>query len=158
MTFCTTVGGVSAVTESGVSGFTALFLVCFFAAAFIMRIVSSAGYRKSVVVSVVVDEREYTFDALCDTGSSAVDPLTGIPAIIVRSGIMKEIENELFDGSGRLRIRLIPVSGIGGECVLTGFVPDSVMIDGQKKEAVIAVMKHHGDFSGFSGIIPAALC
>jgi len=158
MTFCTTVGGVSVVSDSGASAFTVLFLICFAASSVIIRIVSSTGHRKSAVVSVVADGREYSFAALCDTGSSAADPITGIPVIIVRSGIMQEIENEMLGCSGRLRIRMIPVSGIGGECVLTGFIPDSVKIDGKEKEAVIAVMKQRGDFSGYSGIIPAALC
>ena len=158
MTFCLSHGGVVTENEGGSSVFTVLFLICYAAASVIMRIFSNSVRRKSVSVTVISDNREYTFDAMCDTGCSAADPLTGIPAIIVSRGVMKKIEDELMNSPERLRIRMIPVSGIGGECILRGFVPDSVKIDGQEREAVIAVMNRFGDFSGFSGIIPAALC
>lgn len=133
-----------------------------------MRLISRFGRRRTVRIRVSMNDRTTEFTALCDSGNLASDPMTARPAILADESVIRPVIPELC-GSGadvpehlRTRIRMIPVKGIDGAKLLTGFVPDSVAVvtDGKERrcDAVIAVADLGSTFfGGYPANAPAAI-
>lgn len=138
--------------------FLPTFAVCFVLTSALMRFYDSAKSKKSAQVTVESAGVSYSFRALCDSGSFVTDPISGKPVILVRCGVLIEFEKMLEWDVCTLRLRMIPVEGVGGSCVLKGFVPDRVTVNDVMRDAVIAIHRERETFSGYDGILPAALC
>jgi len=143
--------------NSGIA-FVSLVLICFAVLSASVRIFQKYRAKKSSAVTVEVCGERYTFRALCDSGSFVSDPISGLPVIIVRSGILLAAESRLSDSECSLRIRIIPLRGIGGESVNIGFIPEKITVGEIETKAVVLIMKNTDQFAGFDGILPAVLC
>ncbi|MBR4880724.1 MAG: sigma-E processing peptidase SpoIIGA [Clostridia bacterium] len=138
-------------------GTTVLFLgstLCLLA----VKAISHFKKHKILRISVTVEGRVAVFDALCDSGNLVSDPMTGIPVIIADRSVLRGIVPELCTSPLSVpphlstKIRMIPVKGIGGGGLMTGFIPDSVSVtdsSGERKcTAVIAVSDLGENFFG----------
>lgn len=139
------------------NSFLPAFAACFFVSIGLTRFFSSVGAKKSVTVEIEAAGKTCIFEALCDSGSFATEPISGLPVIIVSSTAAREWSEMLKREQCPLKLRMIPIHGIGGESLLRGFIPDSTLIDGRKVEAVIALQDSQG-FAGCDAIAPSVLC
>ena len=134
------------------------------------RIFRKSASKRDALIEVRLNGKEKRLEGFIDTGCELRDPLTGKDALIVKFSVLREIIPpgclSLFrDGSFPenrtaypLRLRLIPARGIGGgQTLLFGFAADSVKIDGEEKDCVVAVDTSGGDFNGKAALIPSSL-
>ena len=143
----------------GAGDFTLPFALCAAAASFGVRLFSSRKAKRSAEVTVCVGTEVLHVQSLCDSGSFLTEPISSLPVIIVCERELGEIGVRLSDSVPcGLKLRLVPVKGIGGERLLRGFVPDKVTLDGREVDAVIASDTESSDFSGYGGIVPSVLC
>lgn len=144
----------------GVGGdFAIPFAMCAAIASFGMRLFSVHRAKRSAEVKIHVNGSVFCVSSLCDSGSFLAEPISSLPVIIVCEGELGEVGTRLRkDVPKGLKLRLIPVRGIGGERVLRGFIPDMVTLDGREVEAVIASDGENTNFSGYGGIVPSVLC
>lgn len=156
MTFLLSLG--EPVYMSGGNNFLPSFAACFFVSIGMTRLFSTAKSKRCARVVVEALGQKCAFEALCDSGSFASEPISGKPVIIVRKTVLGEWSDKLASDACSLRLRMIPLHGIGGDCLLRGFLPDKVTVDGREVAAVIAIQESTGDFSGYDGIVPAVLC
>lgn len=145
-------------TDSAASGFMPLFVLCFILSWWILRLFLSGSKQKTAKIEIELGGDVYKFCGIYDSGSFVTEPITGKPVIIVKSGIIRKIADELERPNCLYRMRLIPAGGLGGDVMLKGFVPDKVRLDGIEVDAVIAIDKRGGKFCGQDGLIPSALC
>lgn len=138
--------------------FTPAFAVCLFASIGLIRLFSSSGSKKNAHVTIEALGISHTFEALCDSGSFASEPISGLPVIIVRKSTMADLAAMLEQTECPLRLRMIPLKGIGGDCLLRGFLPDKVIVEGRETAAVVAVQNNSSTFAGYDGVLPSALC
>ena len=136
-------------------GFPAVYALCLIGAILFTRI--EGARRRTKTATVIWSAGPYggSFTALCDSGSFAADPISGRAAILVKKEALGGITMALANPEAGLHYRLIPIAGVCGEKLLSGFVPDSVTVNGRKVEAVLAVAD--SDFAGYDGLIPAVL-
>ncbi len=148
------------------AGGTALLFVGSTLCLLIIRVFSRFSRRKTVRVRIEFDGKQASFTALCDSGNLAADPLSARPVILADRSVIRTAVPELSpaDIPDKLsaRIRMIPVKGIGGGGMLTGFIPDSVWVTagGREKrcDAVIAVTDSGSTFfGGYPANLPASL-
>lgn len=156
MTFLLSLGEPVYTSEN--RSFLPAFAVCLFISLGMTRHFSSQRTKRSLTVTAWANGTAKTFSALCDSGSFASEPISGLPVIIVKSSAVYEWSRQLRSEVCPLRLRMVPLHGIGGDCLLTGFLPDKVMIGGREVSAVIAVQESGADFAGYDAVLPAALC
>lgn len=156
MTFLLSLGEPVYMSEN--NSFLPAFAACFIISVGLTRLFSSAKSKRRASVTVEVLGNSRTVEALCDSGSFAAEPISGKPVIIVRRSALGEWSDMLVSDACPLKLRMIPLNGIGGGCLLRGFLPDKVTVDGREVEAVIAVREGAEDFAGYDAIVPARLC
>ncbi len=124
-------------------------------------------------VSLVIGDRghELTLSAMCDSGNLLEEPIGHLPVIVLGKEAMlsllppslsraffdKDLAAERVDPRYLTRLRFIPVSTVGHEGLLRGYIPDYVTIGGEKKRACVALDEENGDFGGFEAIVPSSL-
>lgn len=128
----------------------------------------SVRSEKNAKISVFYLEREFSFDALVDTGNLAVDPLDKTPVMLINSKLCKMIFGfkitketvETCDSEIKKRIRIIPASFGGNKKILYGIKPDSAYVITKKRKekisVIIAVNNEENDFGGYDALIPFA--
>lgn len=150
------------------SGNTALLFAGSTLCVIFMRIFSRFGRRKTVRLRVSFGGRTTEFTALCDSGNLAADPMSARPAILADSSVIRSVIPEYGTPAAdlpehiRTKLRMIPVKGVGGGGMLTGFIPDSlwVVTDGRERrcDAVIAVSDFGSMFfGGYPANAPTAI-
>ncbi len=137
---------------------------------------------RALRVTVFLDGKGVSFDALLDSGNLLSDPLSGRRVIIASSaslvGLMEtNVLKTLSKGEAALsflpssisrRVRLIPVHGIGGDRLLVGILPDRILIaetDARKHakgaRSIDAILAIDGDakdgYGGYGGVVPTGL-
>ncbi len=168
----TALSGCGEPVFSGGDGYPAAYLVCA-AVSFLwtrLRRGSAVGEARTVRVRIEAAGFCAEFTGLCDTGSGAADPIGGLPAILVKRKALPELADLLVrtaagEKTGRqVRLRMIPVRGVGGERLLCGFLPEKVRIGDTDVAAAVAVdpEEENGPFpDGYAGadaLVPGALC
>ncbi len=138
--------------------FYSAFLLCVLLSSAVLRLFQNGLSKKSADVSVRIGDRTASFRALCDSGSFLREPISGAPVILAGKGTLGEMGEHLWEPDSGMPVRMIPAEGIGGGCLLAGFVPDSVVLNGKEVEAVIAVDRERRTYGGLDGIVPAVLC
>ncbi|GHV05432.1 hypothetical protein FACS1894217_02290 [Clostridia bacterium] len=114
-----------------------------------------AGKSKIVRVSVTLNSRETSFDALVDTGHGLTDPVSGQPIIVadaacVASLLPAEVRRQLDERSLSNPIglfqrvnggmfRLVPYQTIGAKSFLLAFRPDRLTVAGEDSRALVAI-------------------
>lgn len=124
----------------------------------VVRLFRARSTRENEEIKITVGDVTYTVTGLCDSGSFAVEPISGLPVIIVKSSVLSGVNRELHSPDCRFKIRLIPTNSVSGSRLLYGFVPDNIFIGGNEVAAVVAIDDSGGTFSDNMAIIPAALC
>lgn len=156
MTFVLSLGEPVYMAEN--NNFIPAFAACFFISIGLTRLFSSAKSKKSACVTVEAAGTTHKFEALCDSGSFAAEPISGLPVIIVRKTAIGDWSDKLEEIPCPLKLRMIPLHGVGGDCLLRGFLPEKITVNEREVRAVIAVQDNTAHFAGFDGIIPAAIC
>lgn len=122
---------------------------------------------KSAPITVTLGERQSRGEALCDSGNLLCELISGLPVVLLspmmasevmsEAGFAAAISEDVFDAMGEVqeKLRIIPASGIGGDEMLIGFIPDSLTVDGERKCACAAICKNLKD--GYDAILPAEL-
>ncbi len=120
-------------------------------------------------VSITVHGDTLMLEALCDSGSLVRDPLSCRPVLIVRADALREIlplsvcsavgggDVTEIDLAELSRIRMIPVSGVGGHRILLGYRPDSVTVGKRQVDCLIALSDDKKTFGGCDAILPSEL-
>lgn len=91
-----------------------------------------APKSKEYFVTVQNGGKSVCCNALMDTGNSLCEPFSGYPVILAE----KSVFNKLNGGETPEKIRLIPVSTVGGEALIKAFRPDSLKIGGHTTDKV----------------------
>lgn len=137
---------------------------------------------RSCRVTVFLDGKGVSFDALLDSGNLLSDPLSGRRVIIASSsslvGLMEtNVLKMLANGEQsiaflpkqiRRRVRLIPVHGIGGDRLLVGILPDRILLAPSEEQqsarsthSIDAILAVDGDakdgYGGYGGVVPTGL-
>ncbi len=131
--------------------------------------------RIVTVYASAIGGRTVEFEALTDSGNLLTEPMSGAPVIIADRRTVSEIAGpelmSMMEGNVSYadklppelmrRIRLIPMSGIGGDGVLVGIMPKRITIGGVCVKACIALDRKRTDenpYGGCAAIVPAVLC
>ncbi len=114
--------------------------------------------------SMSVEGRAVSFRAYVDTGNFLTDPVSGLPVVILEFSLLQKALGVNFplpmsyEFAERFssRARVIPYRSVSGDGqMLSGFVPDSFMVDGIPRNVVAAVthrnLERRGRFSGIIG-------
>ena len=117
--------------------------------------------RDIVAAQINWDGREVELPALCDTGNTLSDPLTGAPvmvadyerarpvlpgeaALLMDRSLLKQPERFLpllYELGLSGRFRLIPYQAVGVDCAfLLAFRPDSVCIGGKRQKGLLVAL------------------
>ncbi len=93
--------------------------------------------------------KEVTVSALCDTGCTLCDPISGAPAVVISPKIAREL---LPQGHPETKYRPLPfVTVDNAKGILDGFIPDKLTVDGNEiTHSVIGISKT--DMDTFSAI------
>lgn len=130
--------------------------------------------RRKTVVTVIITVGEITskVSGICDSGNLLTDTVSGSPVIVLTKDAMcravnGEIRQFFEDGcitdlamlspEAASKIRLIPALTVNGEGMLMGIRPDSVIVGGAEKDAVIASGDKYGKFGGHDALVPSVL-
>lgn len=136
----------------------------------INRIIGKRSFGK-VTCEVKISEGNSVaiLTALIDTGSSLIEPFSGLPVIVAKSENIQSVcpdeilsagSIENFDHTAFLKskLRMIPFKTISGDGLLPAFKPKNVIINGSApKEAYIAVCASDTLPEGCSAIINSDL-
>ena len=160
------IGGIMSVVlsmgepVSGVTNpsYTPVFAVVTALVVFVIRLFNARVNKSAAEIKITVMSRTHSVSALCDSGSFATEPISGLPVIIVKSGLLPGVSNELHSTDCSLKLRMIPVRGIGGGNLLYGFIPERVDVDGREVAAVVAVDESGGTYAEHAAIVPISLC
>lgn len=135
----------------------------------IIMIFTDMMNEKAVRLEITVADTTVEADALLDSGNLVKDPMNMHPVLFIKPSLASRLVprcvaelNDLdrLDEDYRKRIRLIPVSRVGGTHVMTGVRPDRVVVSCRgKSEAVeftIAIDKEGGSYGGYEALAPLA--
>lgn len=150
------------------AGGTALLFMGSTVCLLLMKLFSRFSKRKTARIKIELCGKCTEFTALCDSGNLVRDPLSSRPVILADRSVLRCTVPELCTDADSVpksiepKLRMIPVKGIGGGGLLTGFIPDSVKIiaDGRERtcDAVIAVTDSGSTFfGGYPANLPTSI-
>lgn len=133
----------------------------------IISFFGSVKSEKSVSLIICRDGKEYSLEALVDSGNLAKDPFDKTPVMLINHEKAKEIFGDQVSSEDMLvssdyktkrKIRIIPVSMGKDNKILYGIKPESVYaLSGGKREKITVVVAFDEDtdnYGGYSGLIP----
>ncbi len=113
---------------------------------------------------------EIRLELLCDSGDLLCDPFMKKPVVIIAANHIKNaIPAEILEAAKDVgsaaalpceyahTLRLIPARGVCGKGILLGFTPDSLTVEKNSIDAVVAIDVSSDGYDGFAGIIPQKL-
>ncbi len=103
----------------------------------------------TALLTIHFDDKHVTVSALCDTGCTLCDPISGAPAVIISPKIARSL---LPQECPEPRYRPLPFTTIdNSKGILDGFIPDKLIIDGKEIiHSVIGISKN--DIDTYSAI------
>jgi len=124
---------------------------------------SGAGTRQYRKVDLLLNGKRRSLVALCDTGNSLRDPITGRQVIVVGADIAwelagltaRELESPMdtMAASGRPDLRLIPYRAVGQPAgMLLGMRMDEVLMDGKKCGHIVAFAPQKLEQDGYEAL------
>ena len=126
--------------------------------------------ERCVRVRITVADTTVEADALVDSGNMVKDPMNMHPVLFIKPDlairlvprcVMELNDLDLLDQDYRRRIRLIPVTRVGGTHVMTGVRPDRVVVtmNGVSEEVdfTVAIDKEGGSYGGYEALLPFAV-
>lgn len=136
----------------------------------LVMLFSNQVSKKSIRVKIKIENSDIETDALVDSGNLVKDPMNMNPVMFVkREFARKFIPNEVIElleldllGPGyRKRIRLVPVTRDGKTHIMTGVLPDTVMIIGDRAteevSLTLVIDKEGGTYGGYDALIPSCV-
>ena len=124
----------------------------------ILAIIFGRVFTKEKVIlhtelEVELKTGKYKLEALCDTGNTLKDVLTGKNVILVTKEctLGRDIESipDIYK-------KYIPYQATNNKGILKGIIPKKILIDGKNIDAIIAPVENKS-FAGYDGCIPYAL-
>lgn len=122
--------------------------------------------RKRVSVTIAAFGRGLTVEAMCDSGNMLREPFSGKPVVIlsakrVGSMLPSELAHAACDPTGIAalpdgmlgKIRLIPTKTVTGDGMMLSFTPESISIDGNITDAVVALDVNSDGYEGCDAIV-----
>ncbi len=131
----------------------------------LFTIFSGSRSEKNKKFTICIFGKKEEVTALIDSGNLLVDPMNGLPVIIVKKkmiGLFADYSDVLNteDEEIKKRIRLIPAKGLGNSKIYTAIRCDSILVDGietEYKNAVIALDEEEGSYGGYAALMPASV-
>ena len=123
-------------------------------------------------VKLKLGDKDVILSVLADSGNLLTEPISGSPVILTEynkiSSLLPQELAPFFEAgdisnlasvpaSYAVKVRMIPASGIGGDKMLLGFMPDEVIIGQIQKKACVAVLNDGRSFDSSDALVPAAL-
>ncbi len=160
--------------------FLLLAVLCSFLIMLFTRIFSREMSERSCKAQIEIKGRRRKIEALIDSGNLLIDPISAKKVIVVTLKSIKPIISEsLFcelqkgiDGIKNLptdeamKVKLIPVRGVGSNKIILGYKPDKIEIETIKKgklsnytvDAILGILTDgEENLSGYDAIIPESL-
>lgn len=96
--------------------------------------------RHSAVLTIYLNGKSITVSALCDTGCTLCDPISGVPAVIISQSSAHIL---LPEECPEARYRPLPFTTIdNSKGILDGFIPDKLIIDDEEiTHSVVGISK-----------------
>ncbi|MDR0397075.1 MAG: sigma-E processing peptidase SpoIIGA [Oscillospiraceae bacterium] len=82
---------------------------------------------------------QWSFDAAVDTGNQAIDPVSGLPVVVMRREEAAKRFPSLDEDALPEGMRLIPVRTVSGTALLPCFTPEAITWNEQPIQAAVAV-------------------
>ena len=125
-------------------------------------------------MTVELDSRRVELDGLVDTGNLLRDPLSGRPVIcadrrllsgLLSPGLARAMEDSQratsLSPADAKRLRLIPAGSATGHGILTGFVPDQILISyihrNKEQQREVNAVIASAELTDTHAIVPAEL-
>ena len=136
------------------------------------RITSKRRNTSENSVNIKFEDKNVTLSALTDSGNLLTEPISGSPVILTEykkiSCLLPQELTPFFESGDisnltsvptpyAVKVRMIPASGIGGDKMLLGFMPDEVTIGQIKKKACVAVLNDRRSFDSSDALVPSSL-
>ncbi len=98
----------------------------------------------SAVITIHFEKKHVTVSALCDTGCTLCDPISGAPAVIISSEIAKKLLPKTYCET---KYRPLPFTTIdNSKGILDGFIPDKLIVDDKEIiHSVVGISKNNLD-------------
>ena len=146
------------------------FVLCYLALTAVAACRARIERTRVVSVELTLLGRSCRFPALSDSGNCLRDPLSGHDVLLASPAAL----DALFPGRGELlslsdpvafceaasgcpelrgRFRLVSYSALGGGGLLPAFRPDSVLIDGAPRAALMVAVSAAASGDGFQGVV-----
>ncbi len=117
------------------------------------RVFSREKKTLHTALEIKIKSETFKIDALCDTGNTLTDVLTGKKVILVaKSGKLGRRIESIPD----IYKKYIPYQATNTGGILKGIIPDSLVIDGKKSDAILAPVENKS-FAGYEGCVPYSL-
>ena len=95
--------------------------------------------QKSAVITVTIDKKSNTFNAMCDSGNLLRDSISGRPVIVVDKSMADDFfdtnisldtaDTERLDNELKRKIAIIPYSTVSGDKTMLAFRPQKLIIE-----------------------------
>lgn len=123
-----------------------------------------AGACRFCHLELVRNGRSRALTALCDTGNTLRDPVTGRQVIVVGAAAARELAGltaeelsaplETLARSGRTDLRLIPYRSVGCAAgLLLGVRMDEVWLDGRRSDHIVAFAPEEWTQEGYEALV-----
>lgn len=126
--------------------------------------------EKCVIVRITVADITVEVEAMLDSGNLVKDPMNMHPVLFIKPTLADRLvpkcvaelkDLDLLDNDYRKRIRLIPVTRVGGTHIMTGVRPDRVVVTrgkvSEEIEFTVAIDKEGGTYGGYEALLPLAV-
>ena len=117
------------------------------------RILNRSKQIKSEKIYVLLKDKTFEFEALCDSGNLLKEPLSGKSVILVTE--KSELGKEILKIQDIYK-RYIPYKNVDGTGILKGAIPQKIIVRENLVEAVIATTDTD-NFGGYDALLPTAL-
>ena len=124
-----------------------------FVATMVNRIYTNKKEIKETEIEISFKNTIYKMKGMCDSGNLLKEPISGRSVILIskNSQLGKIIDNE-----NEIKKRYIPYSVVDGEGILKGILPNSIVINGNEVNAIVAPIDNK-NIDGLEAIIPSSL-
>ncbi|MBR5321917.1 MAG: sigma-E processing peptidase SpoIIGA [Clostridia bacterium] len=144
-----------------------LALLCGFFSLVSGRLIKKKSAERKCFLYISFNQNSTTLEALVDSGNLLREPLSGKAVIIVTFNeirklipielipLFKSKDTSLLEHSVfASKIRIIPISTIGGNGLLFGLLADMVKLDEKEVDVYIAITTESDSFGGFPAVVP----
>ncbi|MBR5515649.1 MAG: sigma-E processing peptidase SpoIIGA [Clostridia bacterium] len=162
----------SLITDIPVSMFVIIALISVIFSYICSFILKKKAQEKTASLKIYLGNNRITLDALVDSGNLLREPAGGLCVAVCSYNSLEPLlplgvrplfkESKLgilefADKDFAKKVRIIPVSHIGGKNILVGFIPDQAEVNGEIKKICIACTAETESFGDMECIIPAEI-